>query len=455
MFVNARRGKGFGRTGRLLAAHFGKSNLQSLSISDRQFPVRVRADVQRAVESFFAEGGEVRRFCGIRQAFAFEGSSFAELITAGWLQSPVAAPPEFEEIDIGENHPVRCVRVGLWLAERGGRPYAVLLSPVGHPGMMITGIRVQTATTGDEHGTQIAEQFFRSVERAIQQARSYRGKILSLEMDANYTGRSTGIKVNRLGTVAREQVILPEKTLALLDRNVIQFVQRRDKLAAAGQATRKGILFYGSPGTGKSHTIHYLAGALTGHTMLLITAEQVALLGEYMALPRLLQPSVVVIEDVDLIARDRTQMEGPCQEALLNKLLNEMDGLKESADILFILTTNRPEALETALASRPGRVDQAIEFPLPDEKGREKLVRLYGRGSVLSDDLVHLIVSRTEKVSAAFIKELIRRSVQFQLERDAAHQLEPQDVENALDEMLFAGGSLNVKLLGGNANSRT
>jgi ATP-dependent 26S proteasome regulatory subunit len=134
---------------------------------------------------------------------------------------------------------------------------------------------------------------------------------------------------------------------------------------------------------------------------------------------------------------------------LLNKLLNEMDGLKESADILFILTTNRPEALEAALASRPGRVDQAIEFPRPDESGREKLVRLYGLGSELSDELVRLIVGRTENVSAAFIKELMRRSVQFQLERDGARQVEATDVENALDEMLFSGGSLNVTLLGG------
>src|SRR4051812_32840971 len=128
-------------------------------------------------------------------------------------------------------------------------------------------------------------------------------------------------------------------------------------------ATKKGLLFYGPPGTGKTHTLHYLAGALEGTTTLLISAEQVGLLGEYMALARLLQPSLVVIEDADLIARDRTAMNSACEELLLNKLLNEMDGLREDADILFVLTTNRPEALEAALAARPGRVDQAIEFP--------------------------------------------------------------------------------------------
>jgi ATP-dependent 26S proteasome regulatory subunit len=166
-----------------------------------------------------------------------------------------------------------------------------------------------------------------------------------------------------------------------------------------------------------------------------------------MTLARLLQPSLVVIEDVDLIGSDRSEA-GPCEQVLLNKLLNEMDGLREEADILFVLTTNRPESLEAALASRPGRVDQAIEFPLPDAEGREKLVRLYAQGVAVSPAVVGQIVKRTDRVSAAFIKELMRRSVQFHLERDNSASIELTDVERALEEMLFSGGSLNLKLLG-------
>jgi ATP-dependent 26S proteasome regulatory subunit len=213
----------------------------------------------------------------------------------------------------------------------------------------------------------------------VQAARSYRGKILSLDADSDYRGRSRGITVHRLPPVSRDEVILPEKTLRLLDRNVLNFVGTRDQLRRLGQSTRKGILLYGPPGTGKTHTIRYLATHLPGHTTLIITAEQIGLLGAYMNLARLLQPAMVVIEDVDLIARDRDEM-GPCEESMLNKLLNEMDGLKQDADILFVLTTNRPEDLEGALAGRPDRVDQAIEVPLPDETGRGKLVRLYGKG---------------------------------------------------------------------------
>jgi ATP-dependent 26S proteasome regulatory subunit len=310
-------------------------------------------------------------------------------------------------------------------------------------------MQFQVGAPNTPEGTQITQEFFKQLEDSILKAESYRGKILSLEeAEHSYSGEAGGITVHKLRTVEREQVILPESTLSLLERNVIQFVRQRERLSQFQQSTKKGLLFYGPPGTGKTHTIHYLARALEGHTTLLISAEQVGLLSDYMTLARLLQPSIVIMEDVDLIARDRKDMNSPCEEVLLNKLLNEMDGLKEDADILFILTTNRPETLEAALASRPGRIDQAIEFPLPDEEGRGKLVRLYSSGVSLTGEAIAEIVRRTDGVSAAFIKELMRRTVQFHIEGNGRGEVSHEDIDSALDEMLFRGGSLNLKLLG-------
>src|ERR1700692_348253 len=116
---------------------------------------------------------------------------------------------------------------------------------------------------------------------------------------------------------------------------------------------------------------------------------------------------------------------------------------------LFILTTNRAEQLEGALAGRPGRIDQAIEVPLPDDIGRKKLVQLYGRGLPLGDAVVAEAARRTKGVSAAFIKELMRRIAQASIARDGGTSVESGDISEALDDMLFAGGKLNVKLLGG------
>ena len=157
---------------------------------------------------------------------------------------------------------------------------------------------------------------------------------------------------------------------------------------------------------------------------------------------------MVVIEDADLIARDRTERGSACDEVMLNRLLNELDGLRERADVFFILTTNRPETLEPALASRPGRIDQAIEFPLPDAESRARLVRLYAKRLDVADGVVDSIVKKTEGVSASFIKELLRRAAQFHFERDESNCIDMMDADAALDELLVFGGSLNRKLLG-------
>lgn len=440
--------EGEGSVTELLRSHFHPLKMDQITISERQFPFRVRADLHRTIDHLFGNETEILHFCGIRKEYSHENVTLSDCIVESSHNPAVSIPPEHEEVDIGEAEPVRVLKNGLWLLKNKETKFAVLLAPTGCYGQN-TGIQFQIGVPNTPEGTKITQEFFKHLEDSISKAESYRGKILSLEQaEHSYSGEANGITVHKLRIVEREQVILPQSTLVLLERNVIEFVKQRERLSQFQQSTKKGLLFYGPPGTGKTHTIHYLARALEGHTTLLVSAEQVGLLGEYMTLARLLQPSIVVLEDVDLIARDRAKMNNTCEEVLLNKLLNEMDGLKEDADILFILTTNRPEALEFALASRPGRVDQAIEFPLPNEEGRQKLVRLYSKGVSLTEEAVVEIVRRTEGVSAAFIKELMRRCVQFHIESNGSGTISHDDIENALDEMLIRGGSLNLKLLG-------
>ncbi len=285
----------------LLARHFGRVKPEELTVSERLFPFRVRADLQKATESVVADGGKLLRFCGVHLTGFREGIDLPALMVRDDRFPPVAATPQYEELDIGDEIPVRCLKIGLWLLEREGLRYAILLSMATKYGSP-TGVRFQIATSTGTAGAAITDRFFKALEKGVNECRSYRGKILSLEESGGYSGQSTAIRVHRLKTVRREQIILPLKTLNLLERNLIRFVQTRQRLSEFGQTTRKGVLFYGPPGTGKTYTIHYLADALKGHTMLLITANQIGLLGEYMSLARLLQPSLVVIEDVDLIA---------------------------------------------------------------------------------------------------------------------------------------------------------
>lgn len=443
-FGKITREKQFEYANETLEWHFAGVPRDQLVATSRQFPGHMRADVQAAVDNLF--GATAIRFFGIHERHRYETLTIAAL-TEFRRNAETIAPAQYQEIDIGEAEPVKCLDNGLWLSLAGDLHYAVLLSIYREPGREM-GIRIEIAVPAGTAGAEFVKQRFSEIESVVNTAHAYRGKVLSFDADEEYRGNTRGLTVHKLPPVKRDDVILPDETLRLLDRNVLSFVGHRARLRELGQSTRKGILLYGPPGTGKTHTIRYLASNLPDHTTLIITAEQIGGLGAYMSLARLLQPAMVVIEDVDLVGRSR-EMIGACEESLLNRLLNEMDGLKEDADILFVLTTNRPEQLEAALASRPGRIDQAIEVPLPDDIGRDKLVRLYGKGLPLSDAIVSEAARRTQGVSAAFIKELMRRVAQASIVRDGGATLQSADLGDALNEMLFSSGKLNIRLLGG------
>jgi ATP-dependent Clp protease adapter protein ClpS len=284
--------------------HFTGTAPSALVTMLRQFPLHMQADVQVAIDRLFSSP---LGFFGIHVEYR-EELGFAQLLRDG-RRAQALAPPQYLDVDVGEATPVKCLRNGLWLCRHAGLRYAAVLSRFREYSPEPV-LRIEIAVPAGSVGEIFAERCFSELEAAVRAARSYRGKILSFDGDADYGGRSTGIMVHRLPAVDREQVILPEQTLKLLDRNVLKFVGSRDALRRLGQSTRKGILLYGPPGTGKTHTIRYLAANLSDHTTLIITAEQMAWLSAYMSLARLLQPAMVAIEDVDLIARDRNEMAG-------------------------------------------------------------------------------------------------------------------------------------------------
>jgi ATP-dependent 26S proteasome regulatory subunit len=250
-----------------------------------------------------------------------------------------------------------------------------------------------------------------------------------------------------LPSISRQEIILPDGLLERIERPTIGFGKQSKRLLAMGRHLKRGLLLHGAPGTGKTLTAMYLASQMRERTVLLLTGRGMGLVEQSCAMARLLQPSIVVLEDVDLIAEERTR-EGACA-ALLFELLNQMDGLSDDADVIFLLTTNRPDILEPALASRPGRIDQAIEIPLPDRKCRRRLIELYSRGLTLRLDALDLLIEKTEGVSAAFIRELLRKAALY-----AADEMVDEPVvmdrhmNEALHELTVAGGDLTKSLLG-------
>jgi ATP-dependent 26S proteasome regulatory subunit len=272
-------------------------------------------------------------------------------------------------------------------------------------------------------------------------------------------------------------VILPPAVLDGIERHVVGVARHATRLVASGQHLKRGLLLYGAPGTGKTHTVRYLLGQLPGTTVIIISGSALSAISEACSVARTLQPALIVVEDVDLIAEDRESIHS--RGALLFELLNEMDGLGPEADVTFLLTTNRADLLEEALAARPGRVDHAVELPVPDAQARRRLIGLYQGRLVLDLADPDAPVQRTEGVTASFLKELLRRAALSAAERivpqaagaatdgpaadgaadGGAADGEPlrvtdADMTAALDQLLDTRNQLTQVLLGGGATDR-
>ena len=263
---------------RLLEDHFAPISMESVVITERRFTKRVRADLQRALDGFLGQEVVVTHFSGVRQGYSREDLSFADLMLRDTNHPALATSPEYEQINIGEKEPVRCLKNGFWLLGTKETKFAAPSTSIPN-----------TVTRGRDS---------RSPRPTIPQAERSSGTSSSASKSpygrGNRTGarssrskRTTGIRASRpasrstsWATVERDQVILPAQDARTCWSGTWSGSSACEPGSnGLGLATKKGLLFYGPPGTGKTHTIHYLAGALPGHTTLLITAEQVGLLG--------------------------------------------------------------------------------------------------------------------------------------------------------------------------------
>ena len=207
----------------LIQSHFDPTPVEDLTITERQFPLRVRADLQRAVDRVFPGEVAVSFFCGVRKTHAFEGISFSELLVRDRHNPAQSVPPLYEEIDVGEEQPVRCLKNGLWLLE-AGRDEVRRLPGAEHPFHQVRGCRSRWPRPTTRRASGSSQDFLKQLEEAVQRAESYRGKVLSLEAGSATPGSRRASTVHRLRTVERDQVILPARTLDLLERNVVRFV---------------------------------------------------------------------------------------------------------------------------------------------------------------------------------------------------------------------------------------
>jgi hypothetical protein len=392
---------------RLLAEHLG-ADPSELPIVTRPLEAWDRPNLQLALDAWL-EGRDVR-VVGLATMHGYR-AGLAELVRGGpWASQIELGAVEYVAVPLGEHESVTCVVSGMWLVD-------------GDDGGLVVMLRSADRGDGESLGLEVmarererAEEVLAELRREMHARNVYRGRVLELASRYFHDDESAPLTVRTLPAIARERIVLPDGVLERVERQAFGMARHAERLRASGRHLRRGMLLYGPPGVGKTLTVMYLASQLHDRTVVLLTGQSFGTVGPSVDLATALQPAMVVLEDADLVALDRELGE---TNALLFQLLNAMDGLDEDHDVMFVLTSNRAELLEPALAARPGRIDQAVELPLPDAAGRCRLVELYGEGLDLVLEDEDGIIEELEGVSPAFIRELLRRAALLAAEEAA------------------------------------
>jgi hypothetical protein len=437
---------------RALLDHLGPDAANLPTVSD-SCPLYEQVNLQVGVDAWLAASPdrthEVVGITGVGMLRHLD-ISIGDIIQSGlqgMFGSAGISAPITTNLPCGPDGKTRaCVSNGLYLVREGDDRLVVMFLPTQ------SGAQAELSLQIVGPDLETAERVMAEIWRLARERSVFRGQMISFGAEVfGPGGNTTPLNFLNRPAVARDQVVLPEALLDEIERQVVGVARHSERLLASGQHLKRGILLHGAPGTGKTHTVSYLLGRLPDVTVIVISGRALSRIGEACSVARTLSPAVIVVEDVDLIAEERTARPG--EHPLLFQLLNEMEGLNSASDVTFLLTTNRADLLEPALAARPGRVDLAAELPLPDADARRALIRLYQGNLVLDGVDMDAVIERTEGVTAPFLKELLRKAALLAAEEDAsgegAIRITDAQVRTALDQLVAGRGKLTSVLLGG------
>ena len=230
-------------------------------------------------------------------------------------------------------------------------------------------------------------------------------------------------------------------------------VEHPEKFEKFGMAPSKGVLFYGPPGCGKTLLAIAIANecqpnfiSVKGPELLTMWfGESEANVREIFDKARQSAPCVLFFDELDSIANQRGSSSGDAGGAadrVLNQILTEMDGMGSKKTVFIIGATNRPDIIDSALM-RPGRLDQLIYIPLPDEKSRLSIFKANLRKSPLARDVdVDTLASFTNGFSGADITEICQRACKFAIRESIERDIERErfavaDPDGMHDEDMF------------------
>jgi len=207
-------------------------------------------------------------------------------------------------------------------------------------------------------------------------------------------------------------------------QEIVEFLKYPGKFEALGAKIPKGVLLFGSPGTGKTLLARAVAGeadvpffSISGSEFVeMFVGVGASRVRDLFARAKKNSPCIIFIDEVDAVGRQRGAGLGGGhdeREQTLNQILVEMDGFEQGTNVIVIAATNRPDVLDPALL-RPGRFDRRVTLDLPDMKAREEILEVHSVKKPLDNSVDFKEVARkTPGVSGADLANIANEAAIF------------------------------------------
>lgn len=228
---------------------------------------------------------------------------------------------------------------------------------------------------------------------------------------------------------------------------IVEFLRNPQKFSRLGGSIPKGALLVGAPGTGKTLLARAIAGeagvpffTISGSDFVeMFVGVGASRVRDMFEQAKKNAPCIIFIDEIDAVGRHRGAGYGGGndeREQTLNQLLVEMDGFEANEGVILLAATNRPDVLDPALL-RPGRFDRQVQVPLPDIKGREKILFVHSRKTPLGPDVDLRIIARgTPGFSGADLANLVNEAA-LMAARTGKRFLTMEDFEYSKDKVMM------------------
>ncbi len=303
--------------------------------------------------------------------------------------------PEYRNINVDYGNYEQIAGCGAYLVKKDDKRIVAAINDnadnsIGRATVLVTG-----------NSQKYANRFARGVSDLAQGRTLYKGKSIQLG--------AAGIHFLSLPHCRWEDLVLAPELIDEIKTNTVSFLNRRQELEKYGIPAKRGLILAGEPGTGKTLISKILMNQSPGVTCLVAHARGLPV-GKYISdlyeIARDLMPSMVFLEDIDLIGEDRRRSRhetGPT----LSTLLSHLDGVEDCGEVVTIATTNFLTDIDDALRKRPSRFDRIIQLPLPSLRIRKELIQKLSSKIQIDDDVQDYLANKTDRFTPAQLQEAV------------------------------------------------